>query len=181
MDSGYSDFFAVSLFLATSFGLLSTLLLPSWWARRWAHGLGSYVTFVLGLQTLWAVAWVLWFTIQSGEPWRKLFVGAEGGLIEFGISLDGAASMQLALVSLIGWAICRYSIRYLEGEASQGRFFQWTSLTLCSVSWMVVSPNLMQFLIAWALTSVGLHQLLLFYPDRPLAQRAAWTNLSSAG
>jgi NAD(P)H-quinone oxidoreductase subunit 5 len=34
------------------------------------------------------------------------------------------------------------------------------------------------FVVTWILTSLGLHQLLLHYSDRPAAQRAAWTKFA---
>jgi NAD(P)H-quinone oxidoreductase subunit 5 len=46
-------------------------------------------------------------------------------------------------------------------------------LTGGSVLVMVVSGNLVQFSLAWCATSLCLHQLLVFYPDRPGARLAA--------
>ncbi len=34
--------------------------------------------------------------------------------------LRRSASLMLALVSFVGWAICSYSIRYLDGERARG-------------------------------------------------------------
>lgn len=91
------------------------------------------------------------------------------------IHYDGVSSLMLALVSFVGWVISQFSIRYLDGESSQGRYFRWTSFTLGAVSLMIISGNLLMFIIAWVMTSLGLHQLLLHYGHRPIARRAAWT------
>ena len=48
----------------------------------------------------------------------------------------------------VGWAICKYYIRYLDGEATQGRYFRWTAFAIGSVSLMVVSGNLLMFMRA---------------------------------
>ncbi len=85
---------------------------------------------------------------------------------------------MLALVSFVGWIICRYSVRYLDGESNQGGYFQWAGFTIGSVSLMVISGNLMLFFIAWVMTSLGLHNLLLHYGNRSAAQRAAWTKFA---
>jgi NAD(P)H-quinone oxidoreductase subunit 5 len=77
------------------------------------------------------------------------------------------------LISFIGLIIVRYSARYLDGEATQGRFLRWIVFTLGAVMLMVVSRNLVMFTAAWMLTSFGLHQLLTHYPDRPWAIWAA--------
>jgi NAD(P)H-quinone oxidoreductase subunit 5 len=91
---------------------------------------------------------------------------------------DGISSLMFALVSFVGWVICQYSIRYLDGEATQGRYYRWTSVAIGSVSLMVLSGNLLMFMGAWIMTSTALHKLLLHYAHRPAAQRAAWTKFS---
>jgi NAD(P)H-quinone oxidoreductase subunit 5 len=95
-----------------------------------------------------------------------------------GVLYDGVAALMLALVSFVGWVICRYSIRYLDGESTQGRYFRWTGFTIGAVSLLVISGNLLMFVVFWVMTSLGLHQLLTHYGDRPAAQRAAWTKFT---
>ena len=90
-----------------------------------------------------------------------------------GIYIDRVAIVMLNLISFIGLVISRYSLRYLDGEATQGRFLRWISFTLGAVMLMVISRNLVMFTAAWMLTSFGLHQLLTHYPDRSWAIWAA--------
>ena len=87
--------------------------------------------------------------------------------------LDAVSVVMLLLVSFIGWVVIRYARTYLDGEARQGPFTGWLCLTLASVLLLVTSANLLQLVVAWIATSVFLHRLLLFYPDRVGAQRAA--------
>ncbi len=94
------------------------------------------------------------------------------------VHFDNLASMMLTLVSFVGWVICQYSVRYLEGEATQGRYFRWTAFAIGSVSLMVVSGNLIMFMATWLMTSTALHKLLLHYSHRPAAQRAAWSKFA---
>ena len=84
-----------------------------------------------------------------------------------------SASRWALLVSFIGWVVIRYSRTYLDGEARQGAFIGWLCMTLAAVLLLVLAGNLVQLVLAWIGTSLFLHRLLLFYPDRVAAQRAA--------
>jgi NAD(P)H-quinone oxidoreductase subunit 5 len=95
------------------------------------------------------------------------------GPVNIGVYFDSLAAVMLLLVSFIGVVIARFSIRYLSGEASQGRFFRWINFTLGAVLLMVIANNLVLLTFAWMLTSFGLHQLLTHYGDRPQAVMAA--------
>ena len=97
------------------------------------------------------------------------------GLAGAGISarLDAISVSMLLLVSFIGWIVVRYSRTYLDGEARQTHFTIWLLGTLAAVLLLVQSGNLVQFVAAWIATSLCLHKLLLFYPERVAAQRAA--------
>ena len=97
------------------------------------------------------------------------------GLLGVGLSirLDAVSVVMFLLVSFIGWVVVRYAATYLDGEARQGEFTGWLCMTLASVLLLVLSGNLVQLVLAWVATSLFLHQLLLFYPDRVAAQRAA--------
>ena len=97
------------------------------------------------------------------------------GVAGIGISvrLDAVSVIMLVLVSFIGWIVMRFSATYMDGEARQGAFIGWMSTALASVLLLVMSGNLIQLLFAWAATSLALHQLLLFYPERTTAVRAA--------
>lgn len=97
------------------------------------------------------------------------------GVYGVGLSarLDAVSVTMLCLVSFIGWIVLRYSATYMDGEMRQGAFTGWMCATLASVLLLVMSGNLIQLLLAWTATSLSLHQLLLFYPERTTAQRAA--------
>jgi NAD(P)H-quinone oxidoreductase subunit 5 len=97
------------------------------------------------------------------------------GLQGFGLSirLDAVSAVMLLLVSFIAWVVVRYTATYLDGEARQGAFTGWLCLTLASVMLFVLSGNLLELVLAWIATSLFLHRLLLFYPDRIAARRAA--------
>jgi NAD(P)H-quinone oxidoreductase subunit 5 len=87
--------------------------------------------------------------------------------------LDAVSAVMLLLVASIGWVVLRYSATYLDGEARQGAFTGWMALTLAAVMLLVTAGTLPQLVLAWVGTSLALHKLLLFYPERVAAQRAA--------
>ncbi len=97
------------------------------------------------------------------------------GLNGVGLSVraDAVSVAMLLLVAFIGWIVLRYSGTYLDGEPRQGPFTGWLTLTLASVLLLVTAGNVVQLLVAWIAMSLFLHQLLLFYPNRLAARRAA--------
>lgn len=115
-----------------------------------------------------AVAAGLLIVHGSGD---SRLVGAYG--VGLSIRLDAVSVVVFLLVSFIGWVVVRYAATYLDGEARQGAFTGWLCMTLASVVLLVLSGNLVQLVLAWVATSLFLHRLLLFYPDRVAAQRAA--------
>lgn len=97
------------------------------------------------------------------------------GSADLGVSvrLDPVSATMFLLVAFIGWIVSRYSASYMDGETRQGAFTAWLCMTLASVFLLVLAGGLVQLLAAWIATSLFLHRLLLFYPDRVAAQRAA--------
>ena len=98
-------------------------------------------------------------------------IGLQG--LGLSVRLDALSAAMLLLVTFIGWVVVRYAGTYLDGEPRQGAFSGWLCLTLASVLLLVSAGNLLVLVVAWITTSVFLHRLLLFYPDRVAAVRAA--------
>ena len=117
------------------------------------------------------VAGVSAVLLSMHGAWNSTLIGTQG--IGLSIRLDAVSGVMLLLVSFIGWVVVRYTATYLDGEARQGAFTGWLSLTLASVLMLVLSGNLAQLVLAWIATSLFLHRLLLFYPERIAARRAA--------
>ncbi len=90
------------------------------------------------------------------------------------VSRLDATSVTLALlVAFVGWVVVRYARRYLDGEAREGRFHGLTLAAIASVLLLVQAASLPVLIVAFVATGVILRQLLLFYPDRAEARRAA--------
>lgn len=137
-------------------------LLPSKWlncrpvvAGRWAEGIAW-----AGVGSA-ALATVLWALFAAGPVMCTL---TEAHWI--GTRFDALSAAILLLVSFLGAIILRFSRNYLAGDAKQGHFFKWMCVTLGAVMALVLAPGLVQFGLAWVGTSLGLHKLLVYFPER---------------
>ncbi|WP_223424304.1 proton-conducting transporter transmembrane domain-containing protein [Tateyamaria pelophila] len=119
----------------------------------------------LGIALVSAVMLIL--TGPASSP----LIGANG--LGLAVRLDAVSAVMLLVVSFVGWVVVRFAATYMDGEARQGAFTGWLCLTLAAVMLVVVAGNIFQLAMAWIATSLSLQKLLLFYPERVAAQRAA--------
>lgn len=89
------------------------------------------------------------------------------------IRLDAISTTMVLLVSFVGWVVLRYARRYLDGEAGEGRFHGLTLAAISGVLILVQAGHMLILIAGFIATGLVLRQLLLFYPDRAEAQRAA--------
>jgi len=90
-----------------------------------------------------------------------------------GMIADRLSALLTLLVAVVGAVTFRFSLVYLDGEPGQMRFLQWLFWTIGAAYLLMLSTNLWLLFGAWLVVSIGLHQLLLFYRDRPAALRPA--------
>jgi NAD(P)H-quinone oxidoreductase subunit 5 len=97
------------------------------------------------------------------------------GIGEVGISLrlDALSVAMTWLVAFLGALLIQFSRNYLDGDPRQQVFFSRLYLTISAVLLMVLAGNLWQLALGWIGTSLALHELLILYPERPRALRAA--------
>lgn len=163
--------------------LVGLSIVPAKLADRWTRTIRRFVSSVLGLQIILSIA-ILLALVAVKLTENGLLTGAalteNPGVSILGVGplIDGVSSLMLAMVSIVSFTVARYSIRYLDGEATQGRYFRWLGFTVGAVQLLVISGNLLVFFLAWVMTSFGLHQLLLHYRHRKNAHRAAWTKFA---
>jgi len=89
------------------------------------------------------------------------------------VRLDPLSLTMLTMIALLAVVIFRFATTYLEGDDRQRVFLGWLAATIAAVEVLVVSGNLALLVVAWVATSLALHRLLVFYPDRPRAVTAA--------
>lgn len=109
--------------------------------------------------------------LATAGPLQSALLGWNG--MGLHIRLNAVSLPVFALVAFIGWIVVRYSRTYLAEEPRRAAFLAWLSFTLASVLLFVCSGNLAQLVTTWIATSLCLQKLLLFYPHRAAAQRAA--------
>lgn len=73
---------------------------------------------------------------------------------------------MLALVSLVGIVIWRFAHTYLEGEPGRGMFKLMLAITLAAVFLLATADSLLVLSVCWLVTSLTLHRMLTYYPDR---------------
>lgn len=155
--------------------LFSPVLFASTALVSWFQ-LGLQPTFVKKLSifsscvSILAAAFCGFFVYQSGLLESALLGVAGVGL---SIRLDTLSVLMFGMISLLGFIIIRFSHNYLDGDARQGVFLGRLAATLASVQLLVLSGNIGLLFISWVLTSVSLHRILLFYPERRGAVIAA--------
>ncbi|MGJ8606126.1 MAG: proton-conducting transporter transmembrane domain-containing protein [Marivita sp.] len=128
--------------------------------------LGEYA----GLAAMVVSLGVFGLLIRDGSATSPLFGAAEMG---FAARIDAVSVTMLMLVSFVGWVVMRFAVTYTDGEKTQTRFLGWLSLALASVLLLVTAGNLIQLIIGWGAVGLCVNRLLLTYPDRAAAQRAA--------
>ena len=129
-----------------------------------------------GLAFLCAILASLLYAI-AGKPQTftafSLALPANMGALALSIYINTVTVIMLSLVSFVGFVVVRYARNYLQGEKNQGRFYTWLNLTLASILTLIVSGNMLMFVLVWMTTSLCLHHLLMFFPERPGAVLAA--------
>jgi NAD(P)H-quinone oxidoreductase subunit 5 len=89
------------------------------------------------------------------------------------VRLDPVSATMAVLVSFVGWVVVRYARRYLDGEAREGTFHGLLLAALAAVTLQVQAANLAVLAAGFIATGLAIRQLLLFYPERAEARRAA--------
>lgn len=125
------------------------------------------------LLTLAIPAWYALAGLVKGRSKWALQAILPAVLLSIWLTDSWLVSIMVTLVATLGLFVSRFSEQYLAGEAKQNHFFRWLNLTLAAVMLVVVSDHLLVLWFAWVAISLSLHQLLLFYPQRPRAQLAA--------
>ena len=97
------------------------------------------------------------------------------GIASIGLSarVDPVSVSMCLTVAFVGWVVLRFSRVALDGEMRQPAFMAWMAATVACVLLLVSAGNIVQLVLGWVGTGFALNRLLLFYPERPRARRAA--------
>lgn len=148
----------------TIVGLLSSVQSG---ARPRLVGPASAVAAAVGV----AVAAFSAYLVSMNGTLVSPLLGREG--LGASLRLDTLSVLIFSMVALLSVVVLRFSRTYLDGDERQGAFLGRMCLTIASVEVLVLSGNIVLFVAAWIATSLSLHTLLVFYPERPAAVAAA--------
>ncbi len=150
------------LFIATA--------IVSWFQSGSRPTLLKQMSLIVGLLGIGTAVISGYFVFQQGLIQSSLI-----GLNNFGLSirLDAISVTMLTMIALLAFIVLKFSNNYMDGDERQGSFMGRLASTIASVQLLVISGNLGLLFIAWVFTSISLHRLLLFYPERPGAIIAA--------
>jgi hydrogenase-4 component D len=135
-------------------------------AARGVAGAASGVAAVLAVAAVAGLGGGVHRAALGDLPWLR-------GLLDgpaFGVLLDPLASILLLLACSIGFLAVLYSTAYLRernrehgfGEAEQGRYYFWLLLFVASMAGIALSPNLLQLLFFWEMTTACSWALISF-------------------
>ena len=84
------------------------------------------------------------------------------------LTLDGFTFSRVTcsvgfLVTFVGAVVAKYTKKYLDGDPKQATFTQFLALSVMSALCMMLADNLLLLVGGWAITSIGLHNLLTHY------------------
>lgn len=163
----------LALLVPTSFLLVG--LVPSALANLRSRLIARWNEGVAWLALVFAIGAALTHVLDGPRAFTVVSIALPGGIgkLSLGSSVNGLTITMLLLVSFVGVIVSRYSKNYLAGDPQHGRFHKWLALTLASILSLIVSGNLLMFAMAWIATSLSLHQLLMFYSERPIAVLSA--------
>lgn len=94
----------------------------------------------------------------------------EGKIKLFGALIDPLSLIMLVVVSVVGFFVVLFSTEYMSLrnrehpiDYGRGRYYGWLLLFIGSMIGIAISPNLLQFLIFWELTTFSSAALIAHY------------------
>jgi NADH-quinone oxidoreductase subunit L len=105
--------------------------------------------------------------------WVRIPIGEQVLSMGIGCRIDALATVMMLIVTGVGLAIHVYSLGYMHGDPSKGRFFGKLSLFVFSMLGIVVSPNFIQTFVFWELVGVSSYLLIGYYWTKDSAGEAA--------
>jgi NADH-quinone oxidoreductase subunit L len=89
------------------------------------------------------------------------------------LQIDNLTIIMLVFINFISFIIHKYSTYYMSSDITQGRFMAQLSILTATVSFLVMSGNLLTAFIAWQFIGLSLYLLLNHYHYNDYANKAA--------
>lgn len=114
------------------------------------------------------------FALDEGVFESYLEVYSLGSLsINFGMIFDSLAANMIFVVCGVGFLIHVFSIGYMKGDESSGRFFAGMSFFMFSMTGIVLSSNLFMMFVFWELVGFSSYALIAHYASTEAAREAS--------
>lgn len=126
-----------------------------WQLARGISLIGFLLTIFLGL-----AVFQNWVVFDEGNHWTVT---------------SNASLLVLGLVTFIGFINIGYSRVYMSGNLEEEkRYLRWLLVILGAVAIVITTNHMLVLVIGWIAITLGLHQLLIFFPNRQRAVLAAY-------
>ncbi|WP_024850214.1 NADH-quinone oxidoreductase subunit L [Hydrogenovibrio kuenenii] len=126
-----------------------------WQLARVVSFMGLVMTMILG-----AALYFKWINLGGSEHW---------------LVTSNASILVLGLVTFIGFINIGYSRVYMSGNLEEEkRYLRWLLVILGTVATVITTNHMLVLVIGWIAITLGLHRLLIFYPNRQRAVLAAY-------
>ncbi|QDU73714.1 Na(+)/H(+) antiporter subunit A [Bremerella volcania] len=159
------------LLLVAPLCLVLAMTFPTSWANRYPQQVRRFACFaVVTVAVFYLLASLMLLKVESIST--SISLSQSSRLWTLSVFYDPLSAMMTLLIAYVAWIITRFSVRYLDGDSNEGRYYKWLMVCLGAILGLVVSGNLIQMFGFWILTSLALHQLLIHYSNRPWA---IWT------
>ena len=113
------------------------------------------------------LAALLMIPASSANPAVSIPVGGVFGTFSF--IPDGLGVFLAAIATVIGSLAVIFSIDYMKGEASLGRYYALVLLFIGSMAGLVLTSNLLLVFVFWEMTAFCSYALISFHNDDPKA------------
>jgi len=152
---------------------LASALLSLVWLRR-HHGLAAFVS-ISACAIAFLVALLIFLDHSLlPSPWKWLDIQGEYSLrVEIGWLVDPWTRLMLLIVTGVGLLVHIFSLGYMAGDESRGRYFGELSLFMFSMLGIVIANNFVMLFMFWELVGLSSYLLIGYWFERPAAALAA--------
>ena len=141
--------------------------------------IGERVCVVLSVASafVWLLCSVMGLGVVGSETIRLLpFLTVDGGrTLNLGIDVlhDGQSAGMMFIVTLIGFLVQVFSVKYMEDDDAKPRYFGGLSLFMFSMTGIVLADNLVMMFVFWELVGLSSWLLIGHWFQKPSAAEAS--------
>ena len=85
--------------------------------------------------------------------------------LSFGLYLDTISFFLSLVITIVSFAACLYSVKYMEGKPGQSTYYSNLLLFMCGMIGVVYAANLVQFYVFWELMLIPSFFLVTFWGE----------------